>query len=215
MYNDFHMEYYQSDYQTIAATLAVDYCREGSLTMECDNGICQVKKAGNISIDSRVHHKGLVRFPTKHFHGITIGFESGLAEKTLKSEVAGIPINLNEIRNKFCGKGTLFLINENENLKKIFTDLYHVPERAKQNYFRAKVLELLVCLSAMEIDNIESDKPYFYKDHIEKAGAVKKLMTDDLRENYTIDELQRGSIFQRQHLRIVLRVCTENRFTHI
>ena len=187
MYNDFHMEYYQSEYQTVSTTLAVDYCREGSLTLECDNGIYQVKKVGNICIDSRVHHKGLVRFPTKHFHGITIGLESGIVERTLKREVAGIPISLEDIRNKFCGNGASFLISEDETLKRLFTDLYHVPERAKRNYFKAKVLELLVCLSAME--TVESEKPYFYKDHIEKAGAVKKLITEDLKKNYTIDEL--------------------------
>lgn len=190
MYNDFHMEYYQSEYQTIATAFAIDYCREGSLTMECDNGFCQVKKAGNVCVDSRVHHKGIVKFPTKHFHGITIGFERGIAEETLKSEVAGIQVNLEDIRNKFCGKdSSLFLITEDENLKRLFTDLYHVPERAKQNYFRVKILELLVYLSAIEIGNIESDKPYFYKEQIEKATAVRKLITEDLKVNYTADEL--------------------------
>ncbi len=189
MYNDFHMEYYNSEYQTIETVLVVDYCREGSLTMECDNGFYQVKKAGNVCIDNRVHHKGIVRFPTKHFHGITIGFESDLAVESLSKEAHGIDISLAEIRDKFCKGQGAFIISENKNLKSLFTDLYHVPERVRSNYFRAKVLELLVCLSAMEIDDKESEKAYFYKDQIEKVGAIKRLITEDLKENYTIEEL--------------------------
>lgn len=188
MYNDFHMSYYDSMYQTAETVLAVDYCREGSLTMECDNGFYQVKNAGNVCIDSRVHHKGIARFPTSHFHGITIGFENELAEKTLREAAAGIPISLSEIRDKFCGRDGYFIMKDSETLQKLFTDLYHVPEKAKQGYFRAKVLELLVCLSAMEKHGT-GEKAYFYKDQVEKVNAAMRLMTEDLSQNYTIDEL--------------------------
>ncbi len=191
MYNDFHMSYYNSEYQTIETMLAVDYCREGSLTLNCDNGLYQLKKAGSVCIDSRVHHKGKVSFPTNHFHGITIGFESKLAEKTLMEQVSGIPLDLYAIRDKFCKKENTFMIKENNDLKRLFTDLYHVPERAKQNYFRAKVLELLVYLSAIETENTASEKTYFYKGHIEKAGAVQRLITEDLKVSHTIDELSK------------------------
>lgn len=206
MYNDFHMAFYESEYQTIETVLAVDYCREGSLMMECENGICQVKKAGSVFVDSRVHHKGMVRFPTRHFHGITIGFESELAEETLKREAAGISVDLMAIRNKFCGNDSAFLIDEDENLKRLFTDLYHVPERAKQNYFRAKVLELLVCLSAIEIKNLKSEKTYFYKNQVEKTRAVHKLITEDYRENHTIEELSK----QYKISQTALKNCFKN-----
>ena len=84
-----------------------------------------------------------------------------------------------------------FFIRENETLRRLFTDLYHVPDRAKQSYFRAKVLELLVCLSAMEIENVESEKAYFYKSQIEKTNAVRQLITEDLRKDITIEELSK------------------------
>ena len=53
MYNDFHMSQYHSMYQAVDTMLAVDYCREGSLTMEWDNGMYCMKKAGCVYIDSR------------------------------------------------------------------------------------------------------------------------------------------------------------------
>ena len=69
IYNDFHMSQYHSMYQATDTMFAVDYCREGSLTMESDNCMYYIKKPGNICIDSRVHHKGMNYFPTNHYHG--------------------------------------------------------------------------------------------------------------------------------------------------
>ena len=186
MYNDFHMSHYHSIYQAVNTVLAVDYCREGSLTMECDNGMHCIKKAGNVCIDSRVHHKGINYFPTNHYHGITIGFVNSLAEKALTENASGIPINLLNIRKKFCGKDGYFIIQEEETLKRLFTDLYRVPDRAKIPYFRAKVLELLVCLSVIEAKNTKEGGSYFYKDKVEKTQAVHKLISENIDKNYTI-----------------------------
>ena len=48
IYNDFHMSQYHSMYQATDTMFAVDYCREGSLTMESDNCMYYIKKPGNI-----------------------------------------------------------------------------------------------------------------------------------------------------------------------
>lgn len=100
-----------------------------------------------------MHHKGINYFPTNHYHGITIGFVNPMAEKALTENAAGIPINLADIRRKFCGKDGSFIIRDEETLKRLFTDLYRAPDHAKISYFRAKVLELLVCLSVIEAKN--------------------------------------------------------------
>lgn len=208
MYNDFHMSYYESAYQTAETVLAVDFCREGSLMLEGNNGVCQVKKSGDVCLDTRVHHKGIVRFPTNHFHGITIGFENELAEKTLMEQVAGIPVDITAIREKFCKSKGCFFIRENETLRRLFTDLYHVPERAKQSYFRTKILELLVCISAMEIEDVDKEKTYFYKDKIEKTAAAKRLLEEDIRRDFSIEELA-----NRFHIsQTALKSCFKNMY---
>lgn len=189
MYNDFHMASYHSMYQAVETMLAVDYCREGSLTMEWENGMYCIKKSGSICIDSRVHHKGMTYFPTNHYHGITIGFVSILAEKALEDQASGIPVDLAAIRQKFCGSDGYFIIQENETLKRLFTDLYRVPENVKLPYFRTKVLELLVCLSVMEAKEVKDGGTYFYKDKVEKTRAVQKLISENMDQDYTIAEL--------------------------
>ena len=189
MYNDFHMAYYNSTFQAAQTVLAVDYCREGSLTMKCENGYYQVKKAGSVTVDSRVHHKGLATFPTNHFHGITVGFESKLAQETLQKGVSSIPIDLEAIRDKYCGDEGFFIISKEETLTRIFTDLYHVPQNAKLAWFKAKVVELLICLASMEPDTMAKEQPYFYKDQVEKTHEAARILTRDLREDHTIQDL--------------------------
>ncbi|MBR2835520.1 MAG: helix-turn-helix transcriptional regulator [Coriobacteriales bacterium] len=191
MFNDYHMAYYDSTFQAAHTVFAVDYCREGHLVMECENGLCQVKKAGSVCIDSRVHHKGVARFPTSHYHGITIGFESNLAGKTLDDTMSSIPVDLTAIREKYCSADGFYIMNDQDTLNRIFMDLYHAPEKAKISWFRAKIMELLICLQVMEPQSLNGERPYFYKDQVEKVHAAAKLLTEDLREDHTIEELAR------------------------
>lgn len=189
MYNDFHMEYYNSLHQAADTMIAVDHCREGSLTMKWENGTYCMKKAGYICVDSRVHHQGVTWFPTRHYHGMTIGFVSDLAEKSLEEKASGIPVDLAAIRKKFCGKEGFFVIKENDTLKRLFADLYRAPEEARIPYFRAKVLELLVCLSVAEAEDAKTGSTYFGKSKIEKTRAVHSLISQDLEHDHTIEEL--------------------------
>ena len=112
-----------------------------------------------------------------------------MAEKALAENAAGIPVDLTDIRRKFCGEDGYFIIQEEETLKRLFTDLYLVPDSAKISYFRTKVLELLVCLSVIEAKNIKEGDPYFYKDKVEKTRAVQKLISENIDQDYTINGL--------------------------
>ncbi len=187
MYNDFHMYHYYSFYQPPGRILAIDYCREGSLSTNSD-GDFKIKNAGNICIDSRSHHGGECIFATGHFHGISIGLDTLIASKALATACPGIPIDIDAIREKFCGKNGYYMIRANDTLQKIFTDLYRVPAKAKISYFRAKVIELLVCLSVIDKEP-DDEKTYFYKDQVEKVRAIKALIISDLTQSYTIEEL--------------------------
>ena len=99
------------------------------------------------------------------------------------------PIDLKAIRKKFCANDGYFIIQENETLKRLFTDLYRVPENAKFPYFRTKVLEMLVCLSVMDAKEAKDGGTYFDKDKVEKTRAVQKLISENIDRDYTIKKL--------------------------
>ena len=64
-----------------------------------------------------------------------------------------------------------------------------MQESAKFPYFRTKVLELLVCLSVIEVTDVNDGDTYFYKDKVEKTRAVQKLISENMDQGYTIQSL--------------------------
>ena len=75
------------------------------------------------------------------------------------------------------------------NRKDIFSELYNVPVKIKKDYFKIKVLELLLYLDALELSGHTEERPYFYKGQVEKIKAIQSLLTQDLTKNYTLEEL--------------------------
>lgn len=64
-----------------------------------------------------------------------------------------------------------------------------MPIKIKKDYFKIKVLELLLYLDALELSGHTEERPYFYKGQIEKIKAIQALLTQDLTQNYTLEEL--------------------------
>ena len=74
-------------------------------------------------------------------------------------------------------------------IEHIFPNFYNVPVKIKKDYFKIKVLELLLYLDALELSGHTEERPYFYKSQVEKIKAIQSLLTQDLTKNYTLEEL--------------------------
>lgn len=190
MYNDFHMKECISGFQTDANLLCIDHCREGRIEQEVGNDAYSYLEAGDLRIDQRVNHSGRVSFPLCHYHGISIGFEIELAAKELPNMVRDFSVNLYDLQKKYCSNPSVpFVIPGEPAAQHIFSELYNVPRKIKKDYFKIKVLELLLYLDALELSENTEERPYFYKGQVEKIKAVQELMTQDLTKSYTIEEL--------------------------
>ena len=88
-----------------------------------------------------------------------------------------------------------------------------VPDSAKIPYFRTKVLELLVCLSVIEANNITKEGPYFYKDKVEKTQAVQKLISENIDQEYTIKWLAERFDISQTALKDCFKSLYENQST--
>lgn len=189
MYNDFHMKECISGFQTDSDLFCIDHCREGRIEQEVGNGAYSYLEAGDLRVDQRIHHSGHVSFPLCHYHGISIGFQMDIAGKELLHVMRGFSVRLPDLQAKYCSSPSPFVIPGEPAIEHIFSELYHVPGKIKKDYFRIKVLELLLYLDALELAGHKEERPYFYKGQVEKIKAVQKLLTSDLTRNYTIEEL--------------------------
>lgn len=189
LYQDFHMEHCFSEFLPQTEMLCIDHCREGRLEWEMDTNTCMYMEAGDVQINSRTRHTRLFRFPLKHYHGITIAIHMADATVSLPDVIKDFPVDIKNIRNKFCARDGLFLMRAGPGIDHVFSELYQVPEPIRPAYFKIKVLELLLFLSTLEISANASERPYFHKSQIEKTKAIMKLLTDQPETHYTLAEL--------------------------
>ena len=189
MYNNFHMKECKTDFNAADDFLCIDHCREGQIeTCDREGNNCSLT-AGELRVDDGTHNNGTSTFPLNHYYGITIGFELNKANKALKGYVPDFSVSAEDILRKYCRQFKPYVIASAPEINHIFSELYNVPASIKHEFYKIKILELLLYLSALEIDKYKVEKPYFYKGDIEKIRAIHKLMTTNLNRIYTIEEL--------------------------
>ncbi|MCR5478336.1 MAG: AraC family transcriptional regulator [Ruminococcus sp.] len=189
MHNNFHMESCLSDFTAKGNFLCIDHCREGRIeTIIGDDSVCCLS-SGELRIDDGRHNNAAARFPLKHYYGLTIAFDLDIAQSALDSYISDFKVRLSDISEKYCSQKQPYVISSSAEISHIFSELYNVPSKIRRDYFRIKILELLLFLDALEIDRYKTDKPYFYKGQVEKVHAICELMTSDLTKAYTIEEL--------------------------
>lgn len=188
-YNDFHMNYYDSEYQPGAEIFCIDHCREGRMEYPVKDDAYSYVEAGDLKLDRRLTHIGRFEMPLAHYHGAMVCIDMETAAKALPEEVKDFPVNLKSLREKFCKDIYPAVIHKAESIEHIFGELYGVPEKIKRAYFKIKVLELFLYLDALEIPDAPNEKPYFYRTQVEKTKALKKFIEENISENYTQEEL--------------------------
>lgn len=188
-YNDFHMQYFQSEFCPGRDVFCIDHCREGRLEYAAKNDAYSYVEAGDLKLDRRLTHTGRFEMPLSHYHGAMVSFDMETACQSLPSEIKNFPVDLRSLQDKFCRDIYPTVIHEPCSIDHIFGELYAVPEKIKRPYFKIKILELLLYLEALELPECPDEKPYFYKTQVEKAKAIQRFLVQHVDENFTQEEL--------------------------
>ena len=190
-YNDFHIRYYDSEFKPDRNLFCIDHCREGRLEYPAADGAYSYVEAGDLKLDRRLTHTGHFEMPLSHYHGAMVSFDMDAACRSLPQEIKDFPVNLRALQEKFCGGIYPYVVHGAGSIEHIFGELYAVPEKIKQSYFKIKILELLLYLEALELPENPVEKPYFYRTQVEKAKAVQQFLVGHMDENFTQEEMSR------------------------
>lgn len=201
IYNDFHMEQCHSGFHPNIPMLCIDHCREGRIEWKVDRNRYIYVEAGDMQVNSRMHHCAEFTFPLRHYHGLTIGFDIREAEKSLLHVMEGFSIDLRKLREKFCPDNRTFIMRAGAQINHVFSELYHLPEQVRLPYFKIKVLELLLFLETLDIPEDGDERPYFYKTQVDKVKDIVSLLTGDLEHWYTLEELSERFSFPMTSLK--------------
>lgn len=188
-FNDFHMKYFHSEFVPDRRVFVIDHCREGRMEYQAAENAYAYVEAGDMKLDGRKHHTGEFVFPANHYHGLSIAFDLDIAAEALGEEIKDFPVDLNALQDKFADGEYPHVISGMERTNRIFEELYRVPETIRIPYFKVKIMELLLCLAAMELPDRKEEKPYFYRTQVEKVKAVQRFLTEHYAERYTQEEL--------------------------
>lgn len=189
MFNDFHMRTCYSRFSTPDNLFCIDHCREGRIEHRTETGMLYYMEAGDMRVDRRVHHSGNMDFPLSHYHGITIGMLIDEAESAIRDAMPAISVNLWKLSEKFSNDDYPFVLRNDAAVEHIFGELYMVPSGVRMDYFKIKVIELLIYLGGLELSEHKDARPYFYSGQIEKIKAIHRLLTGDLTQTPTAENL--------------------------
>lgn len=128
-------------------------------------------------------------FPTGHYHGITVMIDVEKAPECLSCFLDDVNVSPAALVRKFCGDNGFFVARSAECFEHIFSELYSVRDDIKKGYFKVKVLELLLFLSAMDETETEESSRRCTASQVLLAKKVCAYIATKLGERLTIEEL--------------------------
>lgn len=190
IYNDVHMQSVSVDLGPPKGLFELNHCREGRIECEFDSGEYLYMAKDDFAINRKEAKCQQSYFPLSHFHGISICFEVEKAQKEVDKYLKESKINLKELFNRLCCDRSFMIMKANESIGHIFAELYSVPESIKMDYFKIKVLEILLFLSSLD-EKSKEEREYFPKRQVEIIKSIQRQIVEDIQYKHTLDELSK------------------------
>lgn len=163
------------------------HCREGR--MECNIGedFCYISP-GDLLITKVKSLSDTVYFPLRHYHGISIRIDVKKAPKCLSCFLEDVAVQPKAIEEKFCSKNHYFIARSHSSVEHIFTELYEVPEMIRHAYSKIKILELMLFLSAYDMEQEEISHAPIAVSQAELAKRVAGYLTENMEAKITLEQ---------------------------
>lgn len=191
IYNYVHMQTCSIDADPPENMLEINYCLEGRIECELNNGGYLYLSKGDLSIQLKDGSCYCSYFPLNHYHGISVVIDLNKVPKCLSCILEDVSIDFKGISEKLYRKKTYTVMRAKPCFEHIFSELYTVPDDIKRGYFKIKVLELLLFLSGLDIDAEKDERKYFSKKQVETVKEVKQYLLNHIDEHITLEKLSK------------------------
>lgn len=167
--------------------IAIDHCREGRLECRAEGEYFYLS-AGDISIHKQ---NGFPEsFPTGRYRGMTVPVDLKKVPRCLSCFLEDVNVEPLKLAEKFDLDGVCFFtLRRLPAIEHIFSELYNVPPSIQKGYFKVKILELLLFLSAIEPASDRADTPKITELQVRLAGDVYNYLKENLSRPVTLNEL--------------------------
>ena len=187
-YHDVHAPSYRLAEPSAAGLIEIQHCREGRAEY-CCGGEHYFLAPGDLSVVRRAAIKGEVEFPTGHYHGITVTLDPALAPDCLSCILQDVDVRPSALAEKFFANSECFVSRSSARVEHIFSELYAVPAGIRRGYFKVKVLELLLFLSALDVAH---EKHGYTATQVRLARAARDALLESTEDDVTISALSQA-----------------------
>ena len=97
-------------------------------------------------------------------------------------------MRLSALIEKFCADAACFVTRSSQGVAHIFSELYSVPEGIRKGYFKVKILELLLFLSAFPMQAAQPQHSY-PQSQVQLAEQVGAYLLENTERRLTVAEL--------------------------
>lgn len=192
-FNDFRMARCVSAFATSSDVLCIDWCREGRIEQPLPDGSLAYVSSGDLKVDDRSCHTGEFVFPTARYEGVTVSLDLSFAPASIHRALPGFPLDLRELKRRFCRDGRPFLLHGNKQARRIAAELYEAPQRMRVAYCQVKALELLLFLESIDDPAGAGDAAYFPRSKVARVKEARDCMVSDLSENVRVEDAARAA----------------------
>ena len=165
-----------------AGCLTIHHCREGRMEYSVDDrAYCLA--AGDMAVLTRAD--GETRFPTGHYHGVTVTLDPARAPECLSYFLEDVDVRPQALMDRYCREDGCFVARSSPRVEHIFSELYTVPEGIRRGYLSVKLLELLLALSVWEGES----RPGGTAAQARLVGEVEALLRERPEARWTLPQL--------------------------
>jgi AraC-like DNA-binding protein len=188
LFNDFHLERYESRYESKNDIFIIEYCKEGRIEWE-RKGLYYFLGKGEFYMGMHEKKGGDFLLPTSHYHGFSISINLAELNERKSMILNEFNLDIQKIKDKFCKGSRSTVLQPDSRIVKLVSEIYELDDIKGKNYLKLKMLELLLAIEQFNgVDQIgQSD--YFYKNDVRKIKEIKNLLISNYEEHYTLKEL--------------------------
>lgn len=188
IYNDFSTDSCDCSLKVEGELLEINYCYKGREECRWLCGDYLYLGEGDLCITRMENGAPGLCFPTGRYQGISIILDLAVLKDHMPPLLDGETVRLQEFGDKFCPGHHFFAIRANRQIGHIFGELYQIPQEFRFDYYKIKVLELLLFLGMIDPEQ-ERTLGRITKNQIETVKQAAARLTRNLRENITIEQL--------------------------
>ena len=168
--------------------LRIHHCRSGRVERTFCGGVYYLEP-GDLAICRDTGAAAQLSYPTGSYRGITVDIDVRRAPQCLECLLQDVAVRPGALLERFCPGDKPFIMRARPEMEHIFSELYTVPESIRAGYYKVKVLELLLFLSALTPEQDEAPGRRCTAQQAALARQASRYLAQHMDGRVTIAEL--------------------------